>query len=187
MCETAHRRKLVPAFHQLFANNNHLIARHMAFRHGASKNVREIYFKEGATKMVHRVTAVVIAFVFVGLSAGQAAAWGNSKTLKRTALSGKEISVYDGASVNPDCSNAGPVDLKAVSGPSHGKISIVNAKTFPHFTKSNIRWKCDFRKVDGIKVLYRSQPGFKGQDQIDLSVHTYDGVSYSVTINLKVE
>ncbi|TPI43111.1 hypothetical protein FJ414_05915 [Mesorhizobium sp. B3-1-6] len=137
--------------------------------------------------MGYRVTAVGIALIFLGLGAGQAAAWGNSKTLERTALSGKEIKVYDGASVNPDCSNAGPVDLKAVSGPSHGKISIVNAKTFPHFTKSNIRWKCDFRKVDGIKVLYRSMSGFKGHDQIALSVHTYDGASYSITINVKVE
>ena len=137
--------------------------------------------------MVYRVTAVGIALVFVGLGAGQAAAWGNSKTLTRTALSGKQINVYDGASVNPDCSNAGPVDLKAVSGPSHGKISIVNAKTFPHFTKSNIRWKCNFRKVDGIKVLYRSKPGFKGEDEVALSVHTYEGASYSITINVKVE
>jgi hypothetical protein len=137
--------------------------------------------------MVYRVTAFGIALVFVGLGAGDAAAWGNTKTLNRTALSGKEINVYDGASVNPDCSNAGPVDLRAVSGTTHGKISILHAKTFPHFTKDNIRWKCNFRKADGIKVLYRSMPGFKGQDQVALSVHTYDGASYSITINVKVE
>lgn len=137
--------------------------------------------------MVCRITAVGIAFVLMGLGANQAAAWGNSKTLHRAALSGKEINIYDGASVNPDCSNAGPVDLKAVSGPSHGKISIINAKTFPHFNKNNIRWKCNFRKVNGIKVLYRSMPGFKGQDQVALSVHTYDGESYSITVNVKVE
>jgi hypothetical protein len=29
--------------------------------------------------------------------------------------------------------------------------------------------------------------GFKGHDQFALSVHTYDGASYSITINVKVE
>jgi hypothetical protein len=147
---------------------------------------RGVYFNDGAIKMVYRVTAVGIALV-LGLGAVRAAAWGNTKTLERTALSGKEIDIYEGSSVNPDCSNAGPVDLKAVSGPTHGKISIINAKTFPHFAKSNIRWKCNFRKVDGIKVLYRSKPGFKGEDKVALSVHTYEGASYSITIDVKVE
>lgn len=137
--------------------------------------------------MIRRVTSVGIALALIGLCIGPAAAWGNSKTIVKTALSGQEIEVYDGASVNPDCSNAGKANFKAVSGPSHGRISVINAKTFPYFPKSNIRWKCDFVKVDGIKVLYRSVPGFKGKDRVILSIHTYDGRSYNPTIDVTVE
>lgn len=137
--------------------------------------------------MAYRVVGVGIAIAIMGLGVASASAWGNSKTIEKTALSGKEISIYDGANVNPDCSNAGLVSMQAVSGPSHGKISIINAKTFPHFTRNNIRFKCNSRKVDGMKVLYRSVPGFKGQDRVVLSTHTYDGGSYGATINIKVE
>lgn len=36
-------------------------------------------------------------------------------------------------------------------------------------------------------MLYRSKPGFKGEDKVALSVHTYEGASYSITIDVKVE
>ncbi|MFA6032367.1 MAG: hypothetical protein WC889_05660 [Myxococcota bacterium] len=137
--------------------------------------------------MSYRVTDFGIALALIALCVGPAAAWGNSKTIVKTALSGQKIEVYDGASVNPDCSNAGTANFKAVSGPSHGTISIINAKTFPHFSKNNIRWKCNFVKVEGIKVLYRSVPGFKGKDHVVLSIHTYDGRSYNPTIDVTVE
>lgn len=137
--------------------------------------------------MEYRLTGVAIALVFLGLGAGPAAAFGNSKTYEKTTLSGKEIFIYGGSTLNPDCSKAGQDDVRAVAGPSHGRVSIVNAKTYAHYGKGDARAKCDSRKVDGIKVLYRSKPGFKGQDQVVLSVHTYFGGAYRAVININVE
>lgn len=137
--------------------------------------------------MEYRLKGGAIALVFLGLGAAPAAALGNSKTYEKTTLSGKEIFIYGGSTLNPDCSRAGKDDVRAVSGPSHGKVSIVDAKTYAHYAKGDARAKCNSRKVDGIKVLYRSKPGFKGQDQVVLSVHTYFGEAYRAVININVE
>ena len=64
---------------------------------------------------------------------------------------------------------------------------IVNGKTYAHYSKKDARVKCDARKVDGIKVMYRSNPGFKGRDEVTLSLHTYYGYASKTVININVE
>ena len=125
--------------------------------------------------MIFRTTSVIAMFVLLGLTVSPAAA-GMTRTYEKTTLTGQEIFLFGGSTLNPDCSKAGRDDLRATSGPSHGRLRIVNGKTYSHYSKKDQRSSCNSRKVNGIKVLYRSNPGFKGWDKVTLAVHTYFGV-----------
>ncbi|MET2825417.1 hypothetical protein [Mesorhizobium shangrilense] len=127
------------------------------------------------------------ALALLALTASPAAAFTHSSSVEKKALSGQEIYLYGGSTLNPDCSKAGNDDVRATSGPSHGKIKIVHGKTFAFYPKKDQRSKCNSRKVDGIRILYRSNAGFKGRDQVNLSIHTYTGNSFSTVIYISVE
>ncbi|RWF40463.1 MAG: hypothetical protein EOS46_29500 [Mesorhizobium sp.] len=137
--------------------------------------------------MIRRTTGIMTVLALLGFSVCPAAAYTHSFSYEKTALSGQEIFLYGGSTLNPDCSKAGKDDLRAISGPSHGKLMIMNGKTYAHYAKKDARAKCDSRKVDGIKVVYRSAPGFKGRDEVTLSLHTYYGYASRTVIRINVE
>lgn len=136
--------------------------------------------------MFFRTTGFMTVLTVLGLAACPAAAT-TSSSYEKTALSGQEIYVFKGANLNADCSSMGKDDVRAIAGPSHGKIRLVYEKVYPSYSKGNDRYKCNSRKVDGVRGLYRSKPGFKGTDQVTLSVHSVSGNSYKFFISIKVE
>jgi len=121
----------------------------------------------------------------LGLTVCPAAA--GSSSYEKTALSGQEIYIFKGANLNPDCSSVGRDDVRAIAGPSHGKVRLVHEKIYPSYSKGNDHYKCNSRKVDGVMALYRSSSGFKGADQVTIAVHTVTGNSYKFFIKIKVE
>lgn len=138
--------------------------------------------------MICRATSTIITvFTLLGFAVCPADAMARWSSHEKTAPSGKEVSVIRGSSLNPDCSSEGRQDLRAIAGPSHGKIRIVFGKIYPVYSKGSDRYKCDSRKVEGVSGLYRSNPGFKGRDQITFSVHTIMGESYQVVIDITVK
>lgn len=137
--------------------------------------------------MICRTTGVMTALALLALTASPAAAVTRSSNFEKTALSGQEIYLYGGSTLDPDCSSEGRDSLRAISGPSHGNIRIVRGKVFAHYSKKDERAKCNSRKVDGLKAFYRSKPGFKGWDHVTLSVHTYMGESFKATADIHVE
>lgn len=137
--------------------------------------------------MIRRATGAMTVLALLGFSVYPAAAYTHSFSYEKTALSGHEIFLYGGSTLNPDCSKAGRDDVRAISGPSHGRLMIVNGKTYAHYSKKDARVKCDAHKVDGIKVMYRSTPGFKGRDEVILSLHTYYGYASKTVISINVE
>ncbi|TPL86181.1 hypothetical protein FJ948_24425 [Mesorhizobium sp. B2-3-12] len=137
--------------------------------------------------MRRRATPIMTGLVLLGLAVSPAAASNRTFTYQKTALSGRDVYFFGGASLNVDCSSEGRDDVRVVSGPSHGNVKLVHDKVFTHYNKSNDRAKCNLRKVNGIKALYRSSPSFKGWDQVTISVHTYDGNAFKYVTNIKVE
>lgn len=135
--------------------------------------------------MICRKTSIIAMFALLGLALSPAAA--ANRTYEKTALSGQEIFLFGGSTLNLDCSKAGSDDLRATSGPSHGKIRIVHGKTYSQYSRRDRRSKCNSKKVEGIKVLYRSAPGYKGRDSVTLSLHTYFGKASVTVVNIKVE
>ncbi len=137
--------------------------------------------------MIRRTTGIITALALLGLTASPAAAFGNSTSYDKTALSGQEIYVFMDATLNPDCSSMGKDEVRAVSGPSHGNFRLVSGKIYPKYSKGNERYKCNARQVQGIRGLYRSKPGFKGHDQVTLSIHTFTGNARTVVVSINVE
>lgn len=133
--------------------------------------------------MIFRTTSVITGLALLVFSACPAAA----DTHQKTALSGHEIYVFGGASLNVDCSSAGRDDVRVISGPSHGNVRLVRGKVHATYPKSNERSKCNSSMVNGIRALYRSKDGFKGWDQVTFSVHTYEGNAFKYVTNIKVE
>lgn len=141
----------------------------------------------GGTDLNCGVTSVISGLALLGLTVCPASAYTQTYTHQKTALSGQEIYVFGGASLNVDCSNVGRDDVRVVSGPSHGNVKLVHGKVHAVYAKSNERSKCNARMVNGIKALYRSKSGFKGWDQVTFSVHTYEGSAFKYVTNIKVE
>ncbi|MBZ9743553.1 MULTISPECIES: hypothetical protein [unclassified Mesorhizobium] len=133
--------------------------------------------------MKRRTTSLVTALAILGCAAWPAAA----SSYEKSALSGQEIYIFRNVSLNADCSSAGANDVRIIAGPSHGTVRLVHAKIYAGFAKSNDRWKCNAHKVDGIKGLYRSKPGYKGRDQVTFSVHTYMGDAHQAVVSINVE
>ena len=135
--------------------------------------------------MVRKTAGFVAALTVLGLAAWPAAA--GTESCRKTALSGQEIYILRDVSLNVDCSSAGANDVRVIAGPSHGKVRLVHAKLYSGFPKSNERWKCNTHKVNGIKGLYRSNPGFKGHDEVTFSTHTYTGNAHKTVVSIDVE
>jgi hypothetical protein len=63
----------------------------------------------------------------------------------------------------------------------------VDGKVYPNFPKDGERYKCNLQSDDGVQAFYKSAPGFKGQDQVSLSIHTFNGTARNVVVNVTVE
>ncbi|TPM28278.1 hypothetical protein [Mesorhizobium sp. B2-3-4] len=133
--------------------------------------------------MKRRTTGLITVLAVLAGAAWPAAA----ESYGKSALSGQEIYIFRDVSLNADCSSAGANDVRIIAGPSHGKVRLVHAKIYTGFAKSNERWKCNAHKVDGIKGLYRSNPGYKGRDQVTFSVHTYMGNAHQAVVSIDVQ
>jgi len=85
-----------------------------------------------------------------------------------TVISGSRTAIYQSLFAHPDCTVAAVPRLKILDGGKHGKIEIVHEKVFPNYERSNPRFKCNGRKVDGAVVYYTPGAKFTGTDKIRL-------------------
>jgi len=83
-----------------------------------------------------------------------------------TVISDGRTVIYRSSFVNPDCTLAAVPRLKILDGGKHGKIKIGHEKVFPDFERSNPRFKCNGRKVDGAVVYYTPGAKFTGSDTV---------------------
>ena len=85
-----------------------------------------------------------------------------------TVISGGRTVIYQSSFVRPDCTAAAVPRLKILDGGKHGKVEIVREKVFPNFERSNPRFRCNGRKVDGAVVYYTAGAKFTGSDKVRL-------------------
>jgi hypothetical protein len=73
-------------------------------------------------------------------------------------------------SVEPDCSNPGYPEIKVLRLPGHGTIAVENGEAYPNFSKDNVRYDCNKKKVATTQVMYESVAGFHGTDSFTIQV-----------------
>jgi hypothetical protein len=75
-----------------------------------------------------------------------------SQTFTRVVASGAKQRMYFYASLNPDCSATGDVNIRVTKQPEHGTVETVATTDYTYFPKENIRSKCNQHKVKGTLV-----------------------------------
>ena len=122
-----------------------------------------------------------LAVLFVFGTAAQAA------EIARTVPSGKNQRIDFLASVNPDCSAIGLPTIRLLEGPDNGVVTTDKAKDFLPFPRTNIRSKCNGRRVAGLKLFYQSTTEFFGLDRVRLLVISASGGEREATYVIQVK
>jgi hypothetical protein len=89
-------------------------------------------------------------------------------------------------SVEPDCSNPGYPEIKILRMPGHGAVAVENGETYPNFSKDNVRYECNKKKISSSQVLYESALGFHGKDSFTIQVRFVTSNLRVITYNVDV-
>lgn len=112
------------------------------------------------TKMLYR--SIIIAS---SLASCVTTSHNADTTANFMALSGQDIKVAIGYSVNADCSpRSDHVKFKVV-GLTHGTVRAVNTNVFVHHPMAGSSISCGSKSVPGVQLWYRSKPGFVGEER----------------------
>jgi hypothetical protein len=89
-------------------------------------------------------------------------------------------------SVEPDCSNPGYPEIRVLRMPGHGTVAVENGEAYPNFSKDNVRYECNKKKVAASLVTYESVAGFHGKDFFTIQVRYSNSNLRLVTYNVDV-
>lgn len=89
-------------------------------------------------------------------------------------------------SVEPDCSNPGYPEIKILRMPGHGTVAVENGEVYPNFSKDNVRYDCNKKKVAGTQLLYESVGAFHGKDSFTIQVRYSNSNIRLFTYNIDV-
>src|SRR5262249_21928590 len=90
-----------------------------------------------------------------------------SQTFARVVAAGTKQRMNFYASLNPDCSASGDINIRITKQPEHGTAEMVAATSFPNFTRENIRYRCNQHEVRGQQVNYKSAEKYIGSDTLE--------------------
>lgn len=74
------------------------------------------------------------------------------------------------AFINPDCTNIGYATARVTQPPAHGSLEIGHADDFGYWQPQNPRSECNKRRVPGVIIHYKAQPGFVGVDGLTYEI-----------------
>lgn len=106
--------------------------------------------------------------------------------LMRVVPKGEARAIAFYASLHPDCSPQGPVVIRMLSQPQHGKVSFPEEASFTRYGSGSPLSACNTRKVPGRKMVYESEEGFEGLDSFRIFVINADGTGYESEIKVSV-
>lgn len=86
----------------------------------------------------------------------------------------------------PDCSNPGYPEVRIVRGPDHGAATTKTGEVYPNFSKDNVRFECNRKKVAATIISYESAAGFHGKDSFTVQVRYSTSALRLVTYKLDV-
>ena len=109
-----------------------------------------------------------------------------SQRLTRVVASGAKQRMNFYASLNPDCSATGDVNVRVTKQPEHGTVETVATTDYIHYAKENIRSKCNQHKVKGALVNYKAAEKYTGNDEFDLLVLFPGGYAWEHHFDISV-
>src|SRR5262249_44184893 len=109
-----------------------------------------------------------------------------SQTYTRVVASGAKQRIDFYASINPDCSATGDLNVRVTKQPEHGTLETAVATEYVHSPKENIRAKCNQHKVRGMQIDYKSAEKYVGDDTLDLLVLFPAGTAWEVHYDVSV-
>jgi hypothetical protein len=86
----------------------------------------------------------------------------------------------------PDCSQEGPVVIRILAKPKHGKVAIEDAESFARYAPDSPMVACNTRKAPGKRMVYESEEGFEGLDTFRILVINSDGTGYESDVKVSV-
>ncbi|GJD33173.1 hypothetical protein FMGBMHLM_0058 [Methylobacterium aerolatum] len=89
-------------------------------------------------------------------------------------------------SLFPDCSSQGPVVIRLLSQPKHGRVTVEDENSFPRYEPASPLAACNARKVPGKRVTFESDEKFEGTDAFRMLVINADGSGYEVAVKMLV-
>jgi hypothetical protein len=109
-----------------------------------------------------------------------------SQTFTRVVASGAKQRIGFYASLNPDCSATGEVNVRVTKQPEHGAVETVPRTDYAYYPKENIRSKCNQHKVKGTLVNYKAAEKYTGNDEFDLLILFPAGFAWEFHFDISV-
>jgi len=109
-----------------------------------------------------------------------------SQTFARVVAAGTKQRMNFYASLNPDCSASGDINIRITKQPEHGTAEMVAATSFPNFTRENIRYRCNQHEVRGQQVNYKSAEKYIGSDTLELLV-LFPGGGFAREVHVNID
>jgi hypothetical protein len=87
--------------------------------------------------------------------------------------------------LNPDCTSAGNINVRIINQAEHGKVEATATSDYPHYSKEQIRFKCNQHKVKGMAVNYKADK-YTGDDAFDILVIYPDGFAWEIHYDISL-
>jgi hypothetical protein len=107
--------------------------------------------------------------------------------LTRVAAAGKRLQIGFLVALNPDCSSIGYATVRTIEEPKHGQITAENGTGFSSFAKDNLRFDCNKSRSDGVLLFYDPEPGFVGDDAVEINVIYASGTARRMRYAISVQ
>jgi hypothetical protein len=133
-------------------------------------------------------STTIIILSTLALAGCQASGGGATRVfnVNKVASPTNPIKLDFAASLNPDCSSIGPIEVRVITQPTLGQVQISRAQDYPRFTSNNQRYRCNARAVPGVRTMYTPRGGAIGQDTIVTETFFPSGNSHRTTFNVTV-
>jgi hypothetical protein len=109
-----------------------------------------------------------------------------TQTFTRFVAAGTKQRMYFYADLNPDCSAVGDINVRVTKQPEHGTVETTASTDYVHFSKENIRAKCNQHKVKGMQVNYKAGEKYSGKDEFDLLILYPNGYAWEHHFDISV-
>ena len=88
--------------------------------------------------------------------------------------------------LNPDCTSQGRIDVRIITPPKYGQLSVRNGRDYPFFTSENRRIICNPRVAPSTQVWYRSYREYYGKDYYSIRYIFGNGdtTTENITVNI---